>query len=364
MRRSQSKIGPKEPVVKLEKLSTSSHWAKSRAKFIAGLSHGLHGINKKIPEMILKRDLLSFSLQLFSLFACVFSAILWVIFGFDSTIDGISRLLLGKTPVDMGNGTHISTVLNLFLLVFLISNYLSKKDIKAFHNVLISIFTPIVGMMVFEFAWFIMDDVFHNIPVEGYPAITFFGMGKIDFGMLAFALTLIPTSVFYFAFILGQKILLADRTLLRFSEMAFLGVFSFIGIISIWVGTLTVLIRNCFALFFVAFADATFRDATKNWTQHDLIGKYKISFRKKEVLIATAVSAAIFLVWVFWPYFDVVKGSLWPQTMYAFYSNTSAGPALVYVPNNAVRLLNVLAKAAVSAAAALAIVPRIEVKKK
>jgi hypothetical protein len=328
------------------------------------IAKGLHSLNKKLPIIDLRRDFLSFTLQIFSLFGSAVTAIIWVIFGFDSTIDGIIHLIEGKQIIEMGNGTHISTALNVFILMFIISVYLSKKEIIGFHNILISVFTPIVAMMVFEFPWVILTDLFHNAPIEGYWAITLFGIGFIDVGMLIFALGLIPLSCFYFAYTIGRKILLAEKPLIRFSLMAYIGVFSFISIISLTIGTLDVLYRNLFALFFVAFAHSTLMDATENWTNRDIIDKYKLSHRTKQTLIMTAISIAVFLIWVFYPYFTTVKGVYFPQTMYSFFETTSGSPDLIYLPNDGIHLINVVAKFVVSITATLAIIPKIEVRKK
>lgn len=326
------------------------------------LSHGLHGLNKKIPEMILKRDLLSFSLQAFSLFACVFSAILWAVFGFDSTIDGTARILQGKAVADIGNGTHWSTVLNFFLIVFLISNYLSNKEIKGFHNFLISVFTPIVGMMTFEFVWVFLNDVFHQLPVEGYFANTLFGLGNIDIGMLIFGMILIPMSMFYFAFRISNKINVAPKASLNIAWLAFATSAILILTFSIIYGTPALLIRNTFALFFVAFADAVLVDATKNWGVKGMVGKYKINHRLALAGIVGVLSAFAFVSWITLPGVAAVKGSvMFPQTVYAFYSENSA-PELLYVPNIMVHMANLVTKALVSAAVALAIIPKIELR--
>lgn len=329
------------------------------------VSQGLHGINKKLPELTLKRDLLSFSLQVGSIFICMFSAFLWVVFGFDSTVDGAIRTINGTMPIEMGNGTHFSTILNFFLIAFLISNYLSNREIKGFHNVLFSIFTPIVGMMAFEFVWVFLNDVFHQIPVEGYFANSMFGLGTIDLGMFILGLILIPTSVFYFAFRLSDKINVKPRVCVKIAWLSFTLSVAAIFFFSLIYGTPTILIRNTFALFFVAFADAVFIDATRNWSVHELIGKYKTSIRSSAITLAFLVAVVVLALWVFWPGAEVVKGSaMFPQTVYAFYHAGHSAPEILYVQNDMVHLFNVLAKALVSAAATLVMVPKIEVLKK
>ena len=324
------------------------------------IAKGLHGVNKKIPQMVLRRDVLSFSLQLLSLFVCVVSSILWVLFGFDSSVEQIVSVISNKPPTPAGAGFHISTILNFFLIAFLVSNYLSRKDVIGFHNVLVSIFTPIVAMMVFEFPWFILADLFHNSVVEGYWAITLFGLGSIDIGMLIFAMVLIPMSVFYFAFLWAKGHIAVEKVIpfaIACAVMTATAVFCF----SITFGTLTVLIRNTFSLFFLVFAHSTLMDAVANPMIKELATKYNIKQRIKGPLILTAASIAVFATWIWWPYFTQVKGNMWPQTLYAFYTKSGQVDRFVWLQNDAVHALNVLSKALVTAAVTLAIIPKIKV---
>lgn len=324
------------------------------------IAKGLHSINSRIPTIVLKRDFLSFGLQIASLFVCIISAALWPILGFDSTLDQLMSNLVGKHFVQAGAGTHLSTILTFFLVVFFISVYLSEKEIVGFHNVIVSVFVPIAGMMVFEFPWVALSDLAHQLPVEKYMAITLFGLGRIDPGMLIIGLFLIPTSIFYFSF-MYTKGRFAQKWWISVPLMVSGVVATTMLIFSLAYGTLTILIRNTFALFFLAFAHATFEDATRNWNIKGLATKYETKRRIKAPVIFSIVATATFVAWVFWPYFAQIKGAYFPQTLYAFYADGIVS-RVVWVPNNEIHALNVISKAFVSAATALAVIPVIKVR--
>jgi len=318
------------------------------------ISKGLHGINKKIPELNLQRDVLSFSLQIVSLFVCILMAAIWPIFGFDSTIYTASNTILGipMEPADFG-GLHLSTILNFFIICFLVSNYLSSKKIRAFHNVVVSIMTPIVAMMAFEFIWVFLTDVFHSTPVEGPWAITAYGLGFIDLGMLALGVVLIPLSVFYLTFhVTCNKICFSPKVSLNMSLAAATFSAGAILMFSIIFGTPSVLIRNSFGLLFFAFVHATLFDSRRG----DFILDFKP--RTKQALVAAAAAAVVIAIWVFLPHFEVVKGALWPQTIYAFYEK-GVVTRVLYVQNDVIHALNVLSKALTTGAVSLAIIPKI-----
>jgi len=309
-------------------------------------------------------DVLPRLLQVATVSICVLCVILWPIFGFDSTLQMVVARIVGKPIIlEMTAGTHISTILNYALIIFLISFYLSKKEIVGFHNIIISIFVPIFAMFVFEWPWVIFTDMFHNSAVEGYLAITAYGLGTIDVGMLILGIALIPTSVFY----LG--VLFADRYLERRLVMSF-GILAggvaatMLVVLSLVFGTPTVLIRNTFALFFVVFAHAVMMDATQNPNLPELRNKYTMSPRRDYVFVLAIASVTIFAIWMVWPYFEQVKGSFWPQTVYAFYKNGIIDGTPRCVPNDAVHFFNVLSKALVTAAATLWVIPIIKVNKK
>jgi hypothetical protein len=281
-------------------------------------------------------------------------AAIWPIFGFDSTINTVMKTIQG-VPLEPGDygGMHLSTVLNFFIIAFLVSNYLSSKKIRAFHNVIVSVITPIVAIMAFEFIWVFFTDIFHNVPVEGYWAITAYGLGFIDFGMLALGMVLIPMSVFYLSFhVAYNKINFSPKVSVNTSLAAATVSAGVILIFSIIFGTPTVLIRNSFAVLLFAFAHATLIDSRRG----DFILDFKP--RTKQALAIAAAAAVIFAIWVFLPHSQVIKGALWPQTIYAFY-NKGVITQVLYVQNNVIHALNVLSKALTTGAVSLAIIPKI-----
>lgn len=299
---------------------------------------------------------------------CVLSTFFWALCGFDSTLDGWINVMEWKSPVNMGDGTHWSTLVNFFLIVFLISLYLSRKEIVGFHNVIISMFTPIVGMMVFEIPWHLLVDYFHSLPVEGYWAITGFGLGKLDVGMLIVGVFLMPTSLFYVTF---QALFnrFSDKVVVTIPWLIF--AVSFVSIIafSLMYGTLDILLRNSMGLFFGVFVHASLMDAMRNPTVKGLLGKegykYKFKWRKFAGCLLLMVSLIIFLSWVFYSSlgtFEVVKGTMFPQTVYAFYNSGNLDSTL-WVQNDGIHFLNVASKFAVTFAVALLMVPKIEVAK-
>lgn len=332
------------------------------------IQKGLHGLNAKLPKVSLQLDFLSFSLQQLSLFACIASAFMWAINGFDSTIDGWINVMEWKSPVEMGNGTHWSTLVNFFLLVFLISLYLSRKEVIGFHNVIISVFTPIVGMMVFEIPWHLLVDYFHNIHVEGYWAITGFGLGKLSIGMLIIGAFLVPTSLFYITF---QALFnrFSDRVVVVVPWLVCAVSFVSVTAFSLMYGTPDILLRNSMGLFFGVFVHASLMDAMRNPTVKGLIGKkgykYKYKWRNITALTAGLISLSLFIAWIFYSdfgSFEVIKGTMFPQTVYAFY-NAGNLDRFLWVQNDGIHFLNVASKFAVTFAVALLMVPKIEVEK-
>jgi hypothetical protein len=281
-------------------------------------------------------------------------AAIWPIFGFDSTVNTVMKSIQGEAlePADFG-GLHLSTVLNFFIIAFLVSNYLSSKKIIAFHNVIVSIMTPIVAIMVFEFIWVFFTDFFHSVPIEGYWAITAYGLGFIDFGMLALGMVLIPMSAFYFAFHLAyNKINFSPKAAVNMSLATATFSAGAILAFSIIFGTPTVLIRNSFAVMLFAFMHATLMDSRRG----NLI--YEFKQRTGQAIILAAAAIVVLAIWVFLPHLEVVKGALWPQTIYAFY-NKGVITQVLYVQNNVIHALNVLSKALTTGAVSLAIIPKI-----
>jgi hypothetical protein len=127
------------------------------------------------------------------------------------------------------------------------------------------------------------------------------------------------------------------------------------------IGTLSVLIRNTFALLFIAFDHATIMDAMRNYRVKELIGKYKIEWPRKLPALLLIFGAIVMSIWIFWPYYQNVQGHYFPQTVYAFYQSNGDVSHYVYVANDAIHALNVLGKALVSVAITLLIIPKIKV---
>jgi len=327
------------------------------------MNKGLHEINRRMIKLAFGVDLLSRALQVITISVCILSVILWPIFGFDSTLQMVFASITGK-PItqEMAAGTHISTILNYALIIFLISFYLSKKEIVGFHNIIISVFVPIFAMFVFEWPWVIFTDMFHNSAVEGYWAISAYGLGTIDVGMLILGLALIPTSIFYIGVLWADKHL-ERRLVMSFGILAGGFAATILVVVSLVFGTPTVLIRNTFALFFVVFAHAVMMDATQNPNVPEVRNKYAMSPRRDYVFVLAMASTTIFVIWIIWPYFTQIKGAFWPQTIYAFYKNGIVD-SVVFIQNDAVHAFNVLSKALVTAVATLLVIPIIKVNKK
>jgi len=293
------------------------------------------------------------------------SATMWVIMGWDSTLHYTIFKITGQTGElgqSFGEGLHWTSLLNAFTIAFFVSVYLSRKKIEGFHNLAIGLFIPFVAFMLFEVIWVFFYDLFHNNPLGTPWALTLYGTREpINTFFIFWSYFFAPFCLSYAVFLLCRKVLLPSVTVLLFFIGSWLLGFFGVTLMINTIGTPTVLLRNWTGLVgFGVFLHATLQHAIKYNTKV----LYSVKARRGSIFWFLLLGSIItFSVWVIAPFpFEIVKGTRFPQTVYAWYdSETGIISDSLWVPNVIIHSLQIVSKAFITSLAVWVLIPSIKV---
>ena len=111
----------------------------------------------------------------------------------------LNFMLLMRVPVPdyyfptPESGMHYMTIFIYFICAFISFRYMEKWGIPAIQRIIVNVTIMFLSFYVpFEWVYITFADIFHNIPLSGFPVIWFYGWWKLDgtiIGVIKFALS-------------------------------------------------------------------------------------------------------------------------------------------------------------------------------
>jgi len=280
--------------------------------------------------------------------------LMWISQGFDSTLHWFAyEHNFANPPEDAfgidyyeGIGIHWSTLATIAFCALQLSLYLKTRlDIDGIINVLYSLLIGWwVAMMVFEVPYVFAMDILHNNNYEALPwNIWLAGYKTIYHGAggtagrdavrwFVIASLLFPTQGIAGYVILVRRYLAGMYTTLgpKFTRTFFYTSTLLVGIL-VWFVTaqalspylFPVIIRNFSWLFGFILSHGLLIYEFERPNRKGNPRAFKYRFGEPVALILFAAMIGGWLLWIYYPgTFPIIKGSLFPQTVYAFYDDT------------------------------------------
>jgi len=305
----------------------------------------------------------------------------WIVLGFDSTVHYfLFEHGFGEAPIGFlqapGIGIHWSTLLTIAFAALNLSFYL-KKNLKV-DGIINIAYSLIIGwwvsMMVFEIPYVFAQDIFHNNGIEfwffpiwrsGYKTMYLDAgatAGREALRWLLIALVLFPLEVTsgYIGYIVPKLPNIVQRMGAKRAKN-----FSYMSMFVVWLVVLLgvwtafaryqypIIIRNFSWFFGFMFTHCLLVYEFTRPTRRNNPQSFHYRFKNRFSVALILIQVVLWAIWIFYPYTPLQtiypavypKGSLFPQTVYAWYSDIA--PIIIsqgWYENFGVHLINVSLK--------------------